>query len=75
MILEDDPNDDGIAEAIAEATQEAELECILEIEEDNEGVLANFKHVIQNITGIWNQVSHRDMQTQSCEKLCKYTSM
>ena len=41
MILEDDPNDDGIVEAIAEATQEAELEHILEIEEENKGVLAN----------------------------------
>ena len=37
MILEDDPNDDGIAET----AQEAELERILEIEEENEGVLAN----------------------------------
>ena len=41
MILEDDPNDAGIAEAIAEAAQEAELERILEGEEENEGVLAN----------------------------------
>ena len=41
MILEDDPNEDGIAEAIAETAQEAELECILKIKEENEGVLAN----------------------------------
>ena len=41
MILQDNPNDDGIAEAIAEAAQEAELECILEVEEENKGVLAN----------------------------------
>ena len=41
MILEDDPNDDGIMEAIAEATQEAELECIAEVTEENEGALAN----------------------------------
>ena len=41
MILEDDPNDDGVMEAIAEATQEAELECIAEVAEENEGALAN----------------------------------
>ena len=41
MILEDDPNDDGIMEAIAEATQEAELEHIAEVTEENEGALAN----------------------------------
>ena len=41
MILEDDPNDDGIMEAIAEATQEAELERIAEVAEENEGALAN----------------------------------
>ena len=40
-ILEDDSNNDGIAEAIAEAAQEAELECILEVKEENKGVLAN----------------------------------
>ena len=37
MILEDDPNNDGVAEAIVETTQEAELEHILEVK----GVLAN----------------------------------
>ena len=36
MILEDDPNDDGVMEAIAEAAQEAELECIAEVAEENE---------------------------------------
>ena len=41
MILEDDPNNDGVVEAIAEATQEAELERITEITEENEGALAN----------------------------------
>ena len=41
MILEDDPNDDGVMEAIAEAAQEAELECIAEVAEENEGALAN----------------------------------
>ena len=41
MILEDDPNNDGIMEAIAEAAQEAELECIAEVAEENEGALAN----------------------------------
>ena len=41
MILEDDPNDDGIMEAVAEATQEAELEHIVEVTEENEGALAN----------------------------------
>ena len=38
MILEDDPNDDGIMEAITEATQEAELEHIAEVAEENEVV-------------------------------------
>ena len=41
MILEDDPNDDGIIEAIAEAAQEAKLERIAELTEENEGALAN----------------------------------
>ena len=41
MILEDDPNDDGVVEAIVEATQEAELERIAEVAEENEGALAN----------------------------------
>ena len=41
MILEDDPNDDGFAEAIAEAAQETEVKRILEVEEENKGVLAN----------------------------------
>ena len=41
MILEDDPNDDGVMEAIAEAAQEAELERIAEVAEENEGALAN----------------------------------
>ena len=41
MILEDDPNDDGVIEAIAEAAQEAELERIAEVTEENEGALAN----------------------------------
>ena len=30
MILEDDPNDDGIVEAIAEATQESTMESAME---------------------------------------------
>ena len=41
MILEDDPNDDGIMEVIAEAAHEAELVCIAEVMEENEGALAN----------------------------------
>ena len=41
MILEDDPNDDGIMEDIAEAAQEAELEHIAEVAEENEGAVAN----------------------------------
>ena len=41
MILEDDPNDDGVMEAIAEAAQEAELKCIAEVAEENEGALVN----------------------------------
>ena len=41
MILEDDPNNDGVMEAIAEAAQEAELEHIAEVAEENEGALAN----------------------------------
>ena len=41
MILEDDPNDDGVMEAIAEAAQEAEVERIAEVTEENEGALAN----------------------------------
>ena len=41
MILEDDPNNDGIVEAIAEDAQEAELERIAEVTEENEGALAN----------------------------------
>ena len=41
MILEDDPNDDGVMEAIPEAAQEAELERIAEVTEENEGALAN----------------------------------
>ena len=41
MVLEDDPNNDGITKAISEATQEAELEQIAEVEEENECVLAN----------------------------------
>ena len=42
MVLEDHPDDDGVAEVIAEAAQEAELERIAEVEEEErEGVLAN----------------------------------
>ena len=41
MILEDDPNDDGVMEAIAKAAQEAEVERIAEVAEENEGALAN----------------------------------
>ena len=43
MILEDDPNDDGVMEAIAEAAQEAELIHIAEVTEENEGALANIR--------------------------------
>ena len=42
MVLEDHPDDDGVADAIADAPQEAELERIAEVEEaEREGVLAN----------------------------------
>ena len=41
IVLEDDPNDDSITEAIAEVAQKAELQCIAEVQEENEGVLAN----------------------------------
>ena len=42
-MLEDHPNDDGVAEAIAKAVQEAELGRIAEVEEEErERVLANF---------------------------------
>ena len=74
MILEDDPNDDGIAETIAEVIQEAELERILEIEEENKGVLANIS-MSSKTSQESGRVSHRDMHTQSCAKPCKYTSM
>ena len=41
-MLEDHPDDDGVAEAIAEAAQEAEVERIAEVEEEErEGMLAN----------------------------------
>ena len=42
MVLEDHPDDNGVADTIADAAQEAELERIAEVEEkEREGVLAN----------------------------------
>ena len=35
MVLENDPNDDGVAKAIAEVAQKAELECIAEVAEES----------------------------------------
>ena len=41
MVLEHDPNDNGITKAIAKTAQEVELEHTAEVQEENECVLAN----------------------------------
>ena len=73
IVLEDDPNDVGIAKAIAEAAQEAELEHIAEVAEENEGVLTNI-NMSSKMSHEFGMESAADTQTQSCSQPCKYTN-
>ena len=67
MVLEDHPDDDGVAETIAEAAQEAEVERITEVgEEEKEGVFANLS---------MSSKTSQESVTESAVEICRIQSV